>query len=172
MGWQGNNGPRYWCAKPNGGCGKIAVKAAFAEDEVQRQVLELLGQSDVLARLRTVADTEVTDEARAELAADEDQLKTMAGMFARREVTFAEYREARSIIEKRIKESRALLTSRAPRILRRLLAAEDVAAGWEGLAPVDRREVVLALVPGYEVLPHDRSMGNKFDPGRLVPIEA
>ncbi|MEU9641521.1 recombinase family protein [Streptomyces sp. NPDC048188] len=172
VGWQGNGGPRYWCAKPNGGCGKIAVKAVLAEGEVQRQVLELLGQSDVLARLRTVADTEVTDEARAELAADEDQLKTMAGMFARREVTFAEYREARSIIEKRIKESRALLTSRAPRVLRRLLAAEDVAAGWEGLAPVDRREVVLALVPGYEVLPHDRSMGNKFDPGRLVPIEA
>ncbi|GHC27054.1 MULTISPECIES: recombinase family protein [Streptomyces rochei group] len=172
MGWQGNNGPRYWCAKPNGGCGKIAVKAAFAEDEVERQVLELLGRDDVLARLRTVADTEVTDEARAELAADEEQLKTMAGMFARREVTFAEYREARGIIEKRIKESRALLTSRAPRVLRRLLAAEDVAAGWEGLAPVDRREIVLALVPGYEVLPHDRSMGNKFDPGRLVPIEA
>ncbi|MEU0221029.1 recombinase family protein [Streptomyces sp. NPDC006265] len=172
MGWQGNNGPRYWCAKPHGGCGKMAVKAAFVEDEVKRQVLELLGQPLVLQRLRTVADTEVTDDVRAELAADEDQLKVMAGMFARREITFAEYREGRVIIEKRIKESRALLTSRAPRVLRRLLDAEDVAAGWSALTPVDKREVVLALVPGYEVLPHDRSRGNKFDPGRLVPIEA
>lgn len=172
MGWQGNGGPRYWCATPHGGCGAITVKATFAEDEVQRQVLLLLGQDDVLRRLRMVADTELTDDARAELADDEEQLKVMAGMFARREITFPEYREGRSIIERRIKESRALLTSRAPRVLRRLLAVEDVAAGWEGLAPVDRREVVLALVPGYDVLPHDRSMGNKFDPGRLVPIEA
>ncbi|MEU2993527.1 recombinase family protein [Streptomyces griseoincarnatus] len=173
MGWQGNRGQaRYWCAKPHGGCGKIAVKAVFAEDEVQRQVLELLGHPDVLRRLRTVADTEVTDEARAELAADEEQLKVMAGMFARREISFNEYREGRTIIQQRIRESRALLTSRAPRALRRLLDAEDVAAGWESLAPADRREVVLSLVPGYDVLPHDRSAGNRFDPGRLVPIEA
>lgn len=83
-------------------------------------------------------------------------------------MTFPEYKEARGIIEKRIKESRALLVSRAPRVLRKLLAG-DVAAGWEALAPVDKREVILALVPGYDVLPHDRSKGNKFDPGRLVP---
>lgn len=172
MGWQGNSGPRYWCAKPHGGCGKIAVKASLAEGEVERQVLELLGQDGVLRRLRTVADTEVTDDVRAELSEDEEQLKVMAGMFARREITFAEYREGRGIIEKRIKESRALLTARTPVVLRRLLAVDDVASGWAGLAASDKREVVLALVPGYDVLPHDRSGGNRFDPGRLVPIEA
>jgi DNA invertase Pin-like site-specific DNA recombinase len=171
-GWSGNNGKRYWCPPSQEGCGKIAVKAQFAEDEVERQILELLGKPKVLQQLRTVADTEVTDEARAELAEDEQQLKLMAGMFARREITFPEFQEGRRIIEARIKESRALLTSRAPRVLRRLLAEDDIAAGWSGLAPVDKREVVLALVPGYDVLPHDRSMGNKFDPGRLVPFEA
>ncbi|WP_329276943.1 recombinase family protein [Streptomyces sp. NBC_01451] len=170
MGWNGNGGRRYWCATPHGGCGKIAVKAAFAEDEVERQVLELLGKPRVLEQLRTVADTEATDETRAELAEDEAQLKQMAGMYARREITFPEYKEARGIIEQRIKESRALLTSRVPRVLRRLLLG-DVAQGWEHLAPVDRREVVLALVPGYDVLPHDRSKGNKFDPARLVPVD-
>lgn len=171
-GWSGNNGRRYWCPPSLDGCGKIAVKAQFAEDEVERQILELLSQPEVLQRLRTVADTEVTDEARTELANDEAQLRLMAGMFARREITFPEYQEGRRIIEPRIKESRALLTSRAPRVLRRLLAEDDIAAGWSGLAPADKREVVLALVPGYDVLPHDRSMGNKFDPGRLVPFEA
>jgi hypothetical protein len=171
-GWSGNTGKRYWCATPMGGCGKITVKAVFAEDEVQRQVLELLSQAEVLQQLRTVADTEVTDEARTELAADEAQLKQMAGMFARREITFPEFQEGRQIIETRIKESRALLTSRVPRVLRRLLAGPDVAGGWAELTPADKREVVLALVPGYDVLPHDRSMGNKFDPGRLVPLKA
>ncbi|MFF5008047.1 recombinase family protein [Streptomyces phaeochromogenes] len=168
-GWSGNNGKRYWCPPSLGGCGKIAVKAFFAEDEVARQILELLGQRAVLQKLRTVADTEATDQTRTELAEDEAQLRQMAGAYARREVTFGEYQEARKIIEKRIKESRALLTSRAPRVLRRLLAADDVIEGWENLTPADRREVVLTLVPGYDVLPHDRSKGNKFDPGRLVP---
>ncbi|MFJ3229761.1 recombinase family protein [Streptomyces sp. NPDC086787] len=169
-GSHGNGGPRYWCDRKGGGCGKIAVKASFVEDEVERQVLELLGKPRVLEQLRTVADTDTTDEARAELAADEAQLKELAGAYARREVTFAEYKEARSIIEKRVKESRALLTSRAPMVLRRLLAG-DVAAGWGRLTPADKREVVLSLLPGYEVLPHDRSYGNKFNPARLVPMD-
>ncbi|MET8270765.1 recombinase family protein [Streptomyces sp. NPDC005096] len=172
MGWQGNRGPRYWCATPKGGCGKITVKAAFVEDEIERQVLDLFARPIVLQQLRTVADTADTDEARAGLAADEEQLKLMAGMFARREITFVEYREARSIIEKRIRESRALLTSRAPQVVRKLLAADNVTDAWHQLVPADRRDVVLALVPGYDVMPHDRSKGNKFDPGRLVPIEA
>ncbi|MGW3024522.1 recombinase family protein [Streptomyces sp. NPDC001221] len=169
MGWQGNGGVRYWCAKPKGGCGKIAIKAEIVEAEIERQVLDLLGKPRVLEQLRHAADTEVTDEARRELAEDEAQLKELAVMWARKEISFAEYREARGIIEQRVKESRALLTSRAPRVLRMLLAG-DVHEGWHALIPADKREVVLALVPGYKVLPHDRSKGNKFDPGRLVPL--
>ncbi|MFD9519309.1 recombinase family protein [Streptomyces sp. NPDC059979] len=170
MGWAGTGGVRYWCATPEGGCGKIAVKAAFVEDEVERQVLELLGKPAVLEQLRHVADTETSADARAELAEDEAQLKQMAAMWARREITFPEYTEARRIVEARVKESRALIHSRAPRVLRALLEG-DVTAGWGRLTPADKREVVLALVPGYDVLPHDRSHGNKFNPGRLVPLD-
>lgn len=169
-GSHGNGGPRYWCERKGGGCGKIAVKASFVEDEVQDQVLHLLGMPRILEQLRSVADAETSDEARQELAADEAQLKELAGAYARREVTFAEYKEARGIIEARVKESRALLHSRAPMVLRRLLAG-DVVAGWRGLTPADKREVVLSLLAGYEVRPHDRSDGNKFNPARLVPIE-
>ncbi|MGW0417490.1 recombinase family protein [Streptomyces sp. NPDC003015] len=168
-GSHGNGGPRYWCDRKGGGCGKIAVKASFVEDEVERQVLELLGKPRVLEQLRSAADTEVTEDARKELAEDEAQLKELAGAYGRKEITFAEYREARGPIQDRIKESRALLHSRAPMVLRRLLAG-DVVAGWHGLTPADKREVVLSLLPGYEVQPHDRSDGNKFNPRRLVPM--
>lgn len=171
MGWQGSNGQhRYWCPTPKGGCGKIAVKADIAEAEIDRQVMDLLSQPRILEQLRNVADTEVTDDARRELAEDEEQLKEMAGAYARKQITFAEFREARGIVEKRVKESRALLVSRAPRVLRRLLDG-DVRANWAAARPVDKREVVLALVPGYRVMPHDRSKGNKFDPARLVPLD-
>ncbi|MCZ4508657.1 recombinase family protein [Streptomyces sp. ActVer] len=170
IGWSGNGGVRYWCPTPKGGCGRIAIKADVVEAEVERQVVDLLSQPRILEQLRSVADTEVSDEARRELAEDEAQLKEMAGAYARKEITFAEYREARGIVEKRVKESRALLVSRAPRVLRRLLDG-DVRANWVAARPVDKREVVLALVPGYRVMPHDRSKGNKFDPARLVPLD-
>jgi len=165
----GNGGPRYWCMPRRGGCGKMAVKASFVEDEVERQVLELLAKPSFLEQLRHAADTDATNDARKELAEDEAQLKELAKMWASKQIGFAEYREARSIIDARIKESRALLVSRAPRILRSLLAG-DVESGWRALNPADKREVLLSLLPeGYEVQPHDRSHGNKFNPDRLVP---
>lgn len=169
-GSHGNSGPRYWCATPRGGCGKIAVKASFVEAEVERQVLDLLSRPKILHRLQRVATTEVSEAARQELAQDEEQLKELARMWAKREITFAEYREARTVVDERVKASRALVVSATPRILRGLLA-DDVKAGWERLQPADKREVILALIPGYDVMPHDRSYGNKFNPDRLVPIK-
>lgn len=169
-GAHGNNGLRYWCNTTRGGCGKISIKAEPTEQEIERQVLELLGKKNVLNQLRHIATTEATDQARAELAEDEAQLKELAGMWARREVGFAEYTEARRIIDRRVKDSRALLTSAAPRILRALLAG-DVHEGWYELDAYEKREVVLALVPGYEVLPFDKTKARRFDPTRLVPIE-
>jgi site-specific DNA recombinase len=169
-GSHGNGGPRYWCATPRGGCGKIAVKASFVEDEVERQVLDLLSRPKILHRLQRVATTEVSETARQELAEDEQQLKELARMWAKREITFAEYREARSLIDERVKASRALVVSATPRILRGLLAG-DVHANWERLTPANKREVILSLVPGYDVMPHDRSYGNRFNPERLVPIK-
>lgn len=165
----GNSGPRYWCAPADEGCGKIAIKAEPAETEVARQVLDLLTRRNVLHRLQRLTAMEVTDEARSELADDEAQLKELARMWARRDITFGEYTEARTIIEKRVKESRALIVSAAPRILRGLLAG-DVHDGWQRLKPAEKREVVLTLIPGYRVLPHDRSRGNRFQPERLQPI--
>ncbi|MGW7440614.1 recombinase family protein [Streptomyces sp. NPDC054849] len=168
-GSHGNGGLRYWCATPSGGCGKIAIKAESSEEEVSRQVLELLSKPNVLTQLKHLATSEVTEDARRELAEDEEQLKELARMWAHKRMGFGEYTEARKIIEKRVKESRALMSSSAPRALRGLLAG-DVAKGWAKLGPGDKREVVLLLVRGYEVTPFDRTKGRRFDPDRLVPM--
>jgi hypothetical protein len=106
--------------------------------------------------------------ARAELAEDEQQLKQLAAMWARRELTFPEYSEARSIIAARIKESRALVTSALPGVVRAFLAG-DPAEEWESLNPADRRDLVRAVVVGYRVMP--AGPGRKvFDPTRMIPI--
>lgn len=170
IGCYGNHGPRYWCATPRGGCGRISVRALHAEEEVERQVLEYLTDPAVLARLRSAYSSTSVKEARAELAADEQQLQQLAGMWAKRELSFAEYGEARRIISDRIKASRALVTASLPQTVRLLLAEDDVREGWAKLLPAARRDVVLALVPGYVVQPAIPGF-QRFDPRRLVVMD-
>jgi len=172
IGWTSSDGPRYWCATPRGGCGQIAIHAVHAEEEVERQFLEYMSNRKVIELLRkgfAAAPAEVSS-ARAELSQDQQQLKELAGMWARREVTFAEYTEARRIIADRIKESEMVVTASLPRTVRSLLESGDVARAWRELEPPDRREAVRAVLPGYTVVPQGPGL-KVFDPNRLVPIK-
>lgn len=162
-GWSGK---MYWCATPKGGCGRISIDAPKAEAEVERQFLAYLANPIVLARLRDTVSVSSTAAARADVAADEQQLKELAGMWARRELSFAEYQEARAIIAARLEESRSLATSALPGIVRPLLG--DPAGGWAALTAREKRDVLLAVIPGYTVT--KSKPGKKvFDPDRLVP---
>ncbi|NUQ95600.1 MAG: recombinase family protein [Streptomyces sp.] len=161
-------GSEYWCATPKGGCGGIAINAEKVEAEIERQLLAYLANPIVLARLRDAVSESSIATARADAAADELQLKELAGMWARRDLSFAEYQEARAIIAERLEQSRSLATSALPGIVRPLLA--DPAGGWAGLTAQGKREVAAAVTPGFRVT---RSKEGKkfFDPDRLVPIE-
>lgn len=166
--WQGNNGVRYWCASPRGGCGKIAIKATLAEAEIERQVLDYLARPEALAALRSAFSGDALAAARVTLAEDELQLKELARMWARKEISFAEYGEARTIIAARIKENKTLVTSSLSGSVRSLLSG-DVQEGWQALPPAGRRDVVLSVVPGYRVMP---AVGSRriFEPDRMVPM--
>lgn len=152
LGHTTSEGPKYWCHSAKGGCGKIAVDAVRAEAEVERQILRYFDRPDVLASLRGTYSSDSVDRSRAELAQDEQQLKELAAMWANKDISFAEYGEARRIIAARIEESRALVTSVLPTTVRRLLAG-DVAEGWAQLMPEQRREVALAVSEGWWVMP-------------------
>lgn len=170
FGWQGNGGPRYWCATPRGGCGKIAIAAELAEQAVGQQIVDYLSHPEVLSRLRSLTASDSTKTARAELAADEEQLKEMARAYAARQFTLAEYLEARRIVEARVRGARALLVAAAPRILRALLAG-DIGAGWKGLDPAEKREVALSILPdGWSVRPFEQAPGQRrvFDASRII----
>jgi DNA invertase Pin-like site-specific DNA recombinase len=167
-GWTGHGGPRYWCATPRGGCGKIAVNVGHVEAEIERQVLEYLSKPGVLAGLRGAYSSETVADARAGLAADEQQLKELATMWAQRQISFAEYGEARRIISDRIAASRGLVRSSLPQTVRMLLDG-DVRAGWDRLTPAGRRDVVLTIVGGYRVDPA-KTGRRVFNPDRLVPL--
>lgn len=172
--WSSGASRKYWCATPEPyrGCGKIAVSAKHAETEIERRILEYLSEPDVLAvlqRARTAPDAMQT--LRADLAEDEEMLAELARAWARKQITFPEYTEARTLIDKRVREAKSLVAGMTPRVVRRLLEAEDAAAGWKTLGPLERREVVKMLVPdGFTVLPA-LSRGGIFDRGRIKPRE-
>lgn len=171
-GWTLHGSYRYWCATPQGGCGKISIDGPKAEAEIERQVIEYLTAPRILEQLRTVTSTTSAETTRRQIAEDEAQLQELAGMWARRSITLGEYATARKVIEGRLRESRAFLTAAAPGILRRLLAG-DVAVAWADLGPHDKRDVVLTILPdGYEVAPHPKDKARVFMPERLVPIAA
>lgn len=172
-GWQappGASSPNYWCATPRGGCGKISVRAGAAEAEIERQLLDYLEHPKVLERLRAASSTRRLGDVRRDVAEDEGQLKQLAGMWARREITLAEYTEARKVIGERLREARTFLKAAAPPAVRALLSADTIRAGWDGLDPSGKRDVALAVLAGYWVYPHDKRRGPRFDPDRLVPI--
>jgi site-specific DNA recombinase len=161
---------RYWCSTERSGCGRIAIHGPGVEAEIERQVLDYLSRPDVVAALAEASSAQGSERARADLADDEAQLKTLARMWANKEITLAEYAEARSIIERRIEDVRKVMSAALPAHVRAVLRSDDIAKAWERLAPAGKREVNLALVHGWRVHPADPSKPRRFDPTRLQVI--
>lgn len=170
---------RYWCNPARGaGCGRMAINGPGTEAEIERQVLDYLTRPDVLARLAETRSDDGAARARAALAEDEAQLKTLSRMWAEKRITLDEYAEARRIIQERLDAARAVTLSTVPERVRRVLAADDVAASWEALDPAGKREVAQTLLEasgyvGWTVQPADTTKRRAFDPARLVlrPLE-
>jgi site-specific DNA recombinase len=167
---------RYWCPKNRGGCGRTAIQGPKTEAEIERQVLVYLTRPDVVARLSATRSTTGLERVRADVAEDEAQLRTLSRMWAEKQITLDEYAEARRIIEKRLQDARAVTMSAVPERVRRVLAADDVAAAWHALDPTGKREVVQAVLSsggmkGWTVKPADTGRGPRFDPSRLELTE-
>jgi site-specific DNA recombinase len=167
----GGRGPRYWCATPRGGCGRIGVDAHKSEAHVEKLLMAYLSRSDVLDDLRAVTSSRSVDQAREEARADEAQLQELAGLWASRALTTPEYLRARKDIEERLARSRSLVRAALPGAVRELVAG-DVRQAWRGYVPAQRREVARAVLPsGIRVDPSAHGGLKGFDSRRLVPLD-
>lgn len=164
-------GPRYWCATPRGGCGGIGVDAAKSEEHIEKLLLAYLSRPDVLDDLKSATSSQSVESARAEAREDEAQLQELAGLWANRSVTTAEYMRARRDIEERLTRSRSLVRAALPGAVRDLVAG-DVHKAWADYTPTQRREVAQAVFPsGIKVDGSAQSGFRGFDSGRLVPLD-
>lgn len=167
---------RYWCLKSRHrpeGCGRIGIRASGAEAEAERQIVAYLSREDVARRLAEVTSHRGAERARADLAADEQQLRDLSRLWAEKAITLDEYAEARKIIQARIDGAKAVTLAQVPESTRKVLTATDPATAWLALAPVPKREAALVLLGslgyrGWRVEPHDPAKPRRFDPTRMV----
>lgn len=162
---------RYWCHPKRGGCGRVAISSQV-ETDVESQVLGYLTQPDVLQAIARGRTESSADDTRSAIAEDETQLRTLSRMWAEKQITLDEYAEARTIIERRIKNAKGALLSVVPERVRAVLSSSDVAEAWRFLEPSTRREVTRAVLhplgfKGWTVAPADPAKPRRFDPGRL-----
>jgi hypothetical protein len=140
-------------------------------------VLGYLARPDTLAGLAAAFTEGSAEAARAEAAADEEQLAELTTGWRGRRITTAQYLDAIGPIEERLKRARVLIHAAAPSSVRKFFDADDFPAVWADLAPLHRREVTRLVFPyGIRVQPatgHPRAGQGKFlfDPSRLQPID-
>lgn len=170
-GGSSNNGKvRYWCNPAHGGCGRIAIDASLAEAEIEHQVLEYLSTPNVVQRLRAGMTSRNTSVLQAQVAEDQADLVELAADYAQRRITRAEWLAARAPFAERMNRARQLQLAATPATVRKVLQAKDIGVAWRGLEPADKRELTLALVEGYRVMPYRPGRPKRWDPDRLVPI--
>lgn len=162
----GSTAPRYWCNATRGGCGAIAIRQAHLETYVEAVLLAYLQRPDVMTKLRETTSTKNADRARAELSADQDQLKELARAYGQRKFTMKEFLAARGEIEERIAKWDGVLRAALPNSLQKMLAG-SVRDTWHRLGAHERREVAKAVLrKGIRVNPSTEGF-KSFETSRI-----
>lgn len=144
--------PTYKCRAErtrDGGCNGIRITARPVEELVEKLVLDMLPKLDFRGRARTA---EVPEAVRIEIAAAEDQLKELAGMWGAKDITTTEYRAAREPIKVRLAGLRQVSPVRPVRALQGL-SPQGVVDSWAALSPVRKNAIYRMLFDSIVIGP-------------------
>lgn len=173
-------GHRYWCAThvlADAGCGKIGINGVGVEALIRDEVLGFLARPDVISALNEGSGRVAVEETRQLLDEDRRLLAELARAHGNKQISMAEWLEARAPIDARVKVYEKALRATAPSTARRFVQEGDPARAWDALAPDLRRQLVRDVLAsggykGWEVAPHDKFARREFDPTRLSFIKA
>jgi site-specific DNA recombinase len=164
----------YVCATGPGfhGCGKIRILSDTLEEFVAEAVLYRLDSPELTQAMRTDPDADRNaSDLEIKIAEDQAQLEELAGSYAAREITLAEWLLARHIVETRQEASKAAF-ARLDRhaALRSLSGQSDrLRSQWADLNLDRRRAVITTLLDRVSIHPGIRGL-NRFDPRRIEPL--
>lgn len=156
----------------HGGCGGMSIAADGVEQLVMEAVLLRLSGPDLAQAMagRAADDTQAAGLAE-QLEQDRSQLAELAAMFASREITAAEWRPARDIIQARMKDtSRHLAQLTHTDALTSIDTTDPELAARFAELPLTRQHAIVAAVLDHaRVLPGSPG-ARRVDPSRIEPL--
>jgi DNA invertase Pin-like site-specific DNA recombinase len=151
--------PMYKCRAH--GCVNIGME--WLDELVTLAVLGALAAPDAAAAFRS--DTEAAARRRNEASA----LRAQLDEWARAAVSPRAYAVKEAQILPQIdRAERAAAAAESPPVLRGLLTAEDVRAGWDHLNIPSRRDIIRALMTVSVSKAENQARASRTDPGRVV----
>jgi DNA invertase Pin-like site-specific DNA recombinase len=162
---------RYVCARGPGlsGCGKTYIRADEVEAFVAAAVIRRMRGSDLAAAVDGRPADPDLQRWYEQLEADQAQLRELAELWGKRELTMNEWRAAKAPIEKRMTAARKQLSkaSRSSALDQYAGKAEQLERDWSSLDLSQQHAIVSAVVDHVEVGPGRRGY-NRFDESRLT----
>lgn len=165
---------RYVCSAgpDHGGCGRLTVVAAPVEQLIADAVLIRLSSPDLAEALAGRASTDEQATALAEqLSGDQAHLEELAGMYADRAITSAEWMTARNPIQARITDAeRRLARVTNTAALDGLIGTGNaLSAQWAGLN-LDRQVAVVRTLLDHAVIGPGTPGARTLDLNRVQPV--
>lgn len=167
------NARRYVCSSSpdHGGCGKLTVVAEPVEEWLSEAVLMRLdspAMADALAGRAVVGERHAA--LSSELQADQTQLLELAGLWAAKTISSAEWKAAREPIEARIYATERQLSSvMGTQTLDGLVGhGTELRERWNSLN-LNRQAAVVAAVLDFATIRAGAAGTRSFDPNRIVP---
>jgi len=162
---------RYACARGPGlsGCGKTYIRAEDVEAFVTEAVIRRMRGSELAAAVDGRPTDPDLQRWYEQLEADEAQLRELADLWGRRELTMSEWRAAKTPIEQRMTTARKHLSraNRSSALDQYAGRAEQLERDWSSLDLSQQHAIVSAVVDHVEVGPGRRGY-NRFDESRLT----
>ncbi|MBW8780377.1 MAG: recombinase family protein [Acidobacteria bacterium] len=162
---------RYVCSSgpDHGGCGRLTVVAGPLEEFVAAAVLYRLDTPELAD---TLAGRGAADEAVAalseSLSADRGQLDELAGMWAAKEITRAEWLTARRSVEERMRDTQGRLArvTRTDTLVGLPGNGDGLRDQW-GSLNLTRQHAIVRAVLDRAVISAGASGAREFDPARV-----
>ncbi|CAN5562236.1 recombinase family protein [soil metagenome] len=164
---------RYVCSSSpdHGGCGKLTIVAAPVEEWITEAVLLRL---DSPAMADALAGRSAVDERHAalihELDSDQLQMRELAGMWAAKEISSADWKAAREPIESRIHGiERQLSQISGTQTLDGIVGNGDVLRHSWGTLNLTRQAAIVAAVLDFATITAGGPGARSMDPNRIIP---
>lgn len=161
------------------GCGRMSRKAEPIDERITN-ALFVLFDSPEMARLVEGSDDDSGAALMEQIAADQDQLTELAGAYAARQISMAEWLAARGPIERRIEDASAQFAAASSRqtiaseyMGRRGALREDWSRQSDDGTPVlsiDTKRAIIASVLDHIVVEPAARGSKAFDASKIKPV--